>query len=152
VAESYEDWYERYKENPYLDRSADLGWLDMTKPDGTPLDDEQIPILDEPPFVTEVRMMPGGPYYIFPDSAIQMPTDFLAGINTADLYDAVDFANSRPEGVTEEGEAPSEEEEHRALLRDGGPAAKKLLGLLERGTAPDFETAVRERMEEVGLL
>jgi|GEM_PF-4786265 len=154
MADNYRERLDEIRRDPYKDRSADLTWLDMTRDDGTPLDDEEIPILDEPPFVTQVRTMEGGPYYILPDSGEQVPTDFFAHIDLESVREAIDDANSRPEKVTPEGEAILPED-HVRYLQQGGPAAAKLLATLRRGidaTTPEFEEAVHRRMSDAGLL
>jgi hypothetical protein len=154
MAEKYKDELARIRSDPYRDRSDDLSWLDITRDDGTPLDDEEIPILDEPPFVTQVRMMTGGPYYILPDSGEQIPSDFFAHIDLDTVKEALENANKRHEEVDPDGKAVLPED-HRSYLEKGGPAAKKLLATLQRGidaTTPDFEKAVEKRMSDTGLL
>jgi hypothetical protein len=154
MPENYEERLDEIRSDPYRDRSADLTWLDMTKDDGTPLDDEEIPILDEPPFVTQVRMMEGGPYYILPDSGEQVPTDFFAHIDLDSVREGIEAANARSEEVTPEGKAILPEA-HVTHLERGGPAAAKLLTVLQRGidaTTPEFEEAVHQRMSDAGLL
>jgi hypothetical protein len=139
--------------DPYEDRSEDLSWLDQTKRDGTPLDDEDVPILDEPPFVTQVRSMEGGPYLIAPDSGEQVPTDFFQGSTKESMEQALEVASQRPDHVTADGKRILIPETTR-LLESGGPAAKKLLETLRRGidaTTPKFEAAVHKRMRDAGI-
>jgi hypothetical protein len=141
-----------------LDEEARPRWLD-TADDGPPLgepelDDIDAPILDEPPFVTMVRNMEGGPYHIAPDSGEQVPTDFYAKVSKRALRRAAEFAKDRPGEVTPEGKAviPAEE---RKFLEKTGPAGQKLLETLERGleaTTPELEEAVENRLRDAGLL
>lgn len=141
--------------DPYTDRSGDLEWLDATKKDGTPLDDADVPILDEPPFVTQVRGMEGGPYLITPDSGVQVPTDFYAHTSRKSIRRAAaTFLNKRPSRpIAPDGRAiiPADV---REFLESGGPAAQKALTALERGLdagSPEFKRGVAARLRKAGL-
>lgn len=145
--------------DPYQDRSGDVSWLDATKDDGTPLDEVDVPILDEPPFVTKVRAMEdkeGIVYYILPDGGCQVPTDFFAAIDEGAVSRATDVANNLPpEEVTPSGKATIPSEQRALLEKSGGPAAQKLLNALELGASepiPGFEQAVEGRLRKAGLL
>ncbi len=112
-------------------------WLDIADagPDlGEPeWDDARVPILEEPPFVTELRRMEGGPWYLMPDSGEQVPTDFYADIDSRALEDAIKFAKKRPaKAFTPDGKAAIPANV-RELLENGGYAAQALLETLERG-------------------
>jgi hypothetical protein len=137
------------------DRSRELDWLDEVAPDGMPLDDTDVRILDESPVITEARVLAGGPYYITADSGEQVPTDFYADIDDDALTQAVETANQDPpEAFTPDGKAtiPSEQ---RELLEQGGPAAQKLLEAIDRGletTTPELNEAVDERLRRAGFI
>lgn len=117
--------------------------------------DEKVPILDEPPFLTQIRNMDGGPYYVTADSGVQVPTDFFANIDEGAVRRAVEVANKQPpEGVTPDGKATIPPEQ-RTLLERGGPAGKALLAAIDRGldaSTPELEEASQERLRKAGLL
>jgi hypothetical protein len=131
------------------DNPHDLGWLDVAPVAGAPeLPDEQVPILDEPPIVTEARHLPGGPYLLAPDSAEQMPTDFLAVQGDEGIANVIEQAR------TAEGQVVVPDDQ-RAYLEAGGQAAKQLLETLSRGleaTTPTLEAASIDRLTKASLL
>lgn len=127
----------------------DLKWLDVKPVAGGPeLPDEEVPILDEPPVVTEARTLPGGPYLLAPDSAEQMPTDFLAVNGEEGIESVIEQAQSAHRGAR----VPDEQ---RRYLEAGGQAARQLLETLDRGleaATPELEAASIERLAKAGLL
>ncbi len=130
------------------DNPHDLGWLDIAPVAGGPeLPDEQVPILDEPPIITEARRLPGGPYLVAPDSAEQMPTDFLAIEGDDGIKNVVKLAEATALRVT----VPDEQ---RKYLEEGGQASKLLLETLQRGleaATPKLEAVSIDRLTKAGL-
>jgi hypothetical protein len=141
--------------DPYKDRSDDLDWLDDTYADGTPLDDEDIPILDEPPVITQARTAEGGPWYITADSGEMVPTDFYAGIDLDAIDEAVDIANEQPEELIMPDGKAWVSDDVRDLLGKAGLAGSKLLEALERDPNkpnPKIEKASKKRLRDAGVL
>jgi hypothetical protein len=140
----------------------DLRWLDVAPVlDGEELPDEEIPILDEPPIVTEARGLPGGPYLLAPDSAEQMPTDFLAVGGDTGVANVIKEAKKARKDesqlearMTSEGGVVIPQEQYK-FLEEGGQAAQQLLTTLKRGleaTTPELEAASIARLIKAGLL
>jgi len=127
----------------------DLGWLNVAPVAGGPeLPDEQVPILDEPPIITEARRLPGGPYLVAPDSAEQMPTDFLA----VEGDDGVNHVIKQAKATVTQVTVPDAQREY---LEGGGQAARLLLQTLQRGleaATPELEAASLDRLTKAGLL
>src|ERR1039458_2270668 len=65
-------------------------WLDVEPDPGQPeLEDKDIPIPTESPFVTRMRNAPGGPYILAPDSTAWVPPNSLA-VPAGDLHKVMD--------------------------------------------------------------
>jgi hypothetical protein len=146
----YEGFWERVEE-----RENDLSWLRETAPDGSPLDELQVRIPLEAGWITELRALDGGPYYVTADSGEQIPPNFYAGIDPKAIAEAAKAAKAAPpENVTPDGKTvlPPEQESH---LKNSGPAGRKLLERLERGleaSTPKLREAMQERRRKEGLL
>jgi hypothetical protein len=129
----------------------DLRWLDIAPvAGGSELADEEVPLLDEPPVVTEARSLPGGPYLLAPDSAEQMPTDFLAVEGESGVDDVIQLAQSRAQA----GSTSVVSDSLRAYLESGGEASRLLLETLNRGleaATPKLEAASRGRLAKARL-
>jgi hypothetical protein len=129
----------------------DLRWLDIAPiAGGSEFSDEQVPLLDEPPLVTEARRLSGGPYLLAPDSAEQMPTDFLAVDGDAGVKEVIELAQSKLESAS----TSTVSDKLRIYLESGGEASKLLLNTLGRGleaATPELEAASRERLAKAGL-
>ncbi len=136
-------------------RENDLSWLHETKPDGSPLDDVDIRMPLEPAWMTELRTLEGGPYYVTPDSGEEVPPDFYADVDPAGVRRDAEAATQKPpEVVTPDGKTVLPDDQ-RALLEHSGPAGRKLLEELERGLeagTPEFREAIQERRRRAGLL
>lgn len=150
MSEFDKDFWERVAK-----RENDLSWLHETASDGSPLDDFDIRMPLEPGWMTELRVMDGGPYYVTADSGEQIPPDFYADVDANAVVRSAETANQQPpEMITPEGNVviPSEQ---RKLLEGSGPAGRKLLEKLARGleaSTPEFREAIQKRRRKAGLL
>jgi len=110
-------------------------WLNMVPDPGMPeLEDNEIPVPTESPFVTLMRDSPDGPHIIAPDSTDWVPPDIFA---TSDPTKAGDNLERRYTELEAEDlpldslAVPSAQREF--LLSSGDPAAIKLLEVIEHG-------------------
>jgi hypothetical protein len=133
-------------------------WLKMPpKPDGTPLEDDEIPIPIESPFVTMLRDDLGGPY-VFPDSTDWIPPETLA-VHDPKLVE--DLARKRNAERAREGissDSVDVPRAQRSLLERSArddPAAAMLLRTLDRGmetTTAKIDEAVDKRLRRANSL
>jgi hypothetical protein len=123
---------------------ARSGWLRRPPGPEGELDDAQIEVPIESPFVAQMRDAPGGPYVVAPDSADWVPPDTLA---VADAKKVEEHSLRR--GEERASSSTSEVPELQRAFLEGleDPAADRLLEVLERGveatTAPLDEAVAR---------
>jgi hypothetical protein len=134
----------------------DLSWLHETKPDGSPLDELEVKMPLEPAWVTEMRTLDGGPYYVTADSGQQVPPDFYAGIDCGALPELIEASDELERETTVEPDGSLRlPEKMRERLDSSGPGGVRLLTALERGleaSSPELRKRIQERRRKEGLL
>lgn len=127
-------------------------WLKMPpNADGTPLEDDEIPIPIESPVVTMLRNDLGGPY-MFPDSTDWVPPDIFAVSDPKVVEDLARQRNAERarEGIPSDSvDVPRSQRELLEELAKEDPTAEKLLKTLDRGmetTTAKIDEAVDRRL------
>jgi len=111
--------------------------------EGDELEDRDIPVPAESPYVTRMRDAPGGPYILAPDSTDWVPPDALA-VPLADLKKVeekvIESSNAlQDESPQEQVLVPRAQRDYLRETKD--PAAEKLLEVLEHGVQGAAESA-----------
>lgn len=127
------------------------------KADGTPLEDDEIPIPIESPVVTMLRNDLGGPY-MFPDSTDWVPPEIFAVSDPKLVEDLARQRNAEraKEGITSDSvDVPRTQREPLERLAREDLAAKMLLRTLDRGmetTTAKIDEAVDKRLSRANSL
>jgi len=128
-------------------------WLNAVPDEGMhELEDYQVNVPTESPFVTAMRKAKGGPYIIAPDSADWVPPDLLATSDTKKVEETTRRKNKEldaervPEGQVA---VPHAQQSYLKKLADrGNEPAARLLDVLGRGleaSSHELDRAVDER-------
>jgi hypothetical protein len=107
------------------------------------LADDAVPIPDSP-HVVRLRNSRGGPYYLVPDSAEPLPEGMWADLDADAVTAEATRINERPLEERETTKLPSD---IRDRLEGGGPAALRLLELLDRDAPSPGDSARSLRVD-----